>query len=134
MTRFAPLSLAAYLTNYEANGLGKVSPLLLSSAYNDLATSVRTPTTEYREMLLRAAYSRSPSEPAIVKNLGFLLEQTGRVEEAEAMYIGYLDNYGEERGIRVCLACLCPPHHATVEEVRMWKTEERSDELKCGGV
>ena len=109
-------SLAAYLIKHKENGLGAVSPLLLSSAYNDLATSMRTPTTGYREMLLRAAYFSSPSEPAIIKNLGFLLEQTGRVDEAEAMYVGYLDNYGEDRGVRVCLACLCPPHHATAEE------------------
>lgn len=51
-------SLATYLTDYVSNGLSSVPALLLSSTYNDLATSIQTPTTDYREMLLRAAYSR----------------------------------------------------------------------------
>ncbi|GMH79407.1 hypothetical protein TrLO_g3599 [Triparma laevis f. longispina] len=85
-------------------------PLLLSSLYNDLGTSIPSPLPTYRSTFLKAAHLTSPSEPAIIKNLGFLLEQTGRIKEAEEMYNSHLSKYELDAGINFLEKTLCPPH------------------------
>ncbi len=89
--------------------------LMIASIFNDLATAVASPSSDYKESFLRAAVG-AHADPAIVKNLGFLLEQTDRVNVAVDMYNQALTLYPHDKGLLLARACICPPHHDSVAE------------------
>lgn len=111
-------SLADFMTkDFEDSPLEleKLNPLVVASVYNDLATGVPSLGIDFKESFLRLALKYRKGERVIVKNLGYLLEQTGRHGEAEAMYRDALSTRPADPGLNLIVASMCPPHHMSVE-------------------
>lgn len=67
---------------------------------------------------LRAALLYRPGELVILKNLGFLLEQTGRHPEASSLYASALEAHPGDPSLNLIYASMCPPHHMSSEGAR----------------
>ena len=93
--------------------LGKLDPLVVASMYNDLATGVPSLGIDLKESFFRVALTYRRGEGVIVKNLGYLLEQTGRHGEASAIYSDALLARPFDPGLNLIVASMCPPHHSS---------------------
>ena len=80
--------------------------------YNDLATGVPSLGIDLKESFFRVALTYRRGEGVIVKNLGYLLEQTGRHGEASAIYSDALLARPFDPGLNLIVASMCPPHHS----------------------
>ena len=81
--------------------------------YNDLATGVPSLGIDLKESFFRVALTYRRGEGVIVKNLGYLLEQTGRHGEASAIYSDALLARPFDPGLNLIVASMCPPHHSS---------------------
>lgn len=102
-------------------------PNMVASIFNDLSALSDCPNS--KEFFLRKGVGVAPHLTTIAKNLGYLLEQSDRAEEAAELYENVRGQIvGFDPGLELLLCTNCPPHFGGVEEVEFWHEKI----MRCG--